>query len=59
MNSLRNIRPADEEEKQWKWKVEKGILLQNPESDDGLLSGETAREEFDITGGWLLDGINN
>lgn len=50
MNSLRNIRPTDDEEKQWQWKDGQGIRLQNPESEDGLLSGETIREEFDITG---------
>jgi len=58
VNSLRNIRPSDEEEKQWLWKDDQGIRVQNPESEDGLLNGETCREEFDITGLSLSVRVN-
>jgi len=59
VNSLRNIRPSDDEEKQWQWKDGKGIRLQNPESEDGLLSDETTPEEYDITGTSLPVRINS
>ena len=60
MNSLRNIRPSnDDEEKQWQWKDDGEIRLQNPESEDGLLSGEASREEFDITGASVSSRVNS
>jgi hypothetical protein len=50
VNSLRSIRPGDGQGK-WIWRDEEGIRLLNPESvEGGLVSGETSREEFDITG---------
>lgn len=50
MNSLRHINPQSDEERQWQWKEDSVIRLQNPESQDELLTSGAGREEFDVTG---------
>lgn len=50
MNSLRHIKPHDDEERQWQWREGSVVRLQNSKVGDELLIEETGREEFDITG---------
>jgi hypothetical protein len=54
VNSLRHIKPRDDEGQQWQWREGSVIWLWNPESEDGLLTDETGRGEFDITGFTLM-----
>jgi hypothetical protein len=50
VNSLRHIRPLDGEAQQWQRRKGSMIYLQNPASEEALLTGETSRDEFEITG---------
>jgi hypothetical protein len=50
VNSLRHIKPQDDEDSQWKWTDGSVIRLQHLELEDELLIGETGRGEFEITG---------
>jgi len=50
VNSLKNIKPEDGEEREWLWKEGQTIRLQNVDPADELLSGEAVQEEFDVTG---------
>ena len=50
MNSLRHIKPQDDKGQQWQRREGSVIRLWNPESEDVLLTEETERGEFDVTG---------
>ena len=50
VNSLRHIKPQDDEDPQWEWTDGSVIRLQRLELEDELLIGETGRAEFEITG---------
>lgn len=50
MNSLKHIKSQDDQGQQWQQREGSVIRLWNPESEDALLTEETGRGEFDITG---------
>jgi hypothetical protein len=50
VNSLKNIKPEDGEERQWLWKEGEIIRLQNVDPADALLNCEAGRDDFDVTG---------
>jgi hypothetical protein len=50
VNSLRHIKPQDDDARQWQWREGSFIRLQNPEFEDDLLTGDSGRGDFDITG---------
>ena len=55
MNSLRHIKPQNDDGRQWQWREGSVIQLRNPEYEDSLLTEETGRGELDVTGSTLLD----
>jgi hypothetical protein len=55
VNSLRHIKPRDDEERQWQWKEGSTIRLQNPDSEDELLTHDAGRADFDITGTFRIE----
>lgn len=40
----------EDDDQQWQWRSEEVLRLQNPDTQEKLLTGETVREDFDITG---------
>jgi hypothetical protein len=50
VSSLRHIRPQDDEEQQRQWREGSVLRLPDPGSEDGLLTEDTGRGDFDITG---------
>lgn len=55
MNSLRHIKPQDDEDRQWQWKEGSTIRLQNPDSEDELLTNDAGRADFEITGTYRIE----